>query len=229
MESHPRKKAVILIGAPGSGKGTQAEILAKKFNLFHLQTSRLIEPIINNQELVKNDPETAEVKRLWDAGELVPFTWVVKIMFNKIEEVDSGPMEGIVFDGSPRTIDEARLEIPLLNEIFNQDQVKIFYIRLGPEESFKRNSRRRICEANQHPIPNFEEFKDVAVCPQDGSRLIVRSLDDPEVIRERYKVFLRRTEPIIGYLKETGYKVFEINGEQSIDKVTQDILYELSK
>ena len=82
-----KKWAVILIGPPGSGKGTQAELLAEKFGLFHLETSKLGEEKINNPELVRKDQEVAEAKRLYNKGELFPPPWTVKIMVEKIREL----------------------------------------------------------------------------------------------------------------------------------------------
>lgn len=220
------KKLIILIGPPGSGKGTQAELLAKKFNLFNLRTSKLGEAKINDPELVKNDPEVAEAKRLYDQGDLFPPAWIEKIVMEKVKELASRG-ESIVFDGSPRTLPEAQSEMPIFTDLYGQDNIKVFYIKLSAEETLKRNSHRRICKANQHPIPNFKEFENITVCPEDGSDLIVRTLDDPEVIKERYDVFLRRTEPIIDFLKSKEYNVIEINGEQPIEKVHEDIVSQL--
>jgi len=228
LEGEHKKWAVFLIGPPGSGKGTQADLLAKRFGLVHVQTSKLGEEKINNQELIKNDPEIAEVKRLYDKGELFPPPWTVKIVLEKVQElVNQG--KGIIFSGSPRTIYEIEQELPYFENLFGKENIKVLNVKINEEESIIRNSHRKVCKANGHPIPNFEQFKNIQVCPQDGSEIIIRSLDTPETIKTRNEVYHRRTEPILAFLKGKGYNVIDINGEQPIDKVFQDILAEIEK
>mgnify|MGYP001589188611 FL=1 len=224
-----KKSVVILIGPPGSGKGTQAEFLSEKFNLFHLETSKLGEAKINAPELVKKDPETAEAKRQYDMGQLFPPPWTTKMVAEKIVEL-SGKNIGIVFSGSPRTLYEAENELPVLEKSYGKENIKVINISLSEEESVKRNTFRRICKANRHPIPNFPEFEDVKICPKDGSELITRTVLDaiPEKIRFRYQVYKERTEPVLAFLREKDYNIIEINGEQSIENVQKDILDKLN-
>lgn len=218
------KKIFVLIGAPGSGKGTQAELLAKKFNLYHLETSKLGEEKINNLELVKNDPEIREAKRLYDKGELFPPPWTTKLVLEKIRELVQ-ENKGVVFSGSPRTIFEAENEFPEFERIYGKENIYIFEIVLSEEESVKRNSVRKICKASRHSIPaTLPEFKNITVCPEDGSEIITRTLDKPELIRERYKVYLKETKPISDFLKNLGYEAKQIDGEQPIEKIYEDIL-----
>ncbi len=230
MKSEENKKwAVILIGPPGSGKGTQAELLAEKLGLVHLETSKLGEAKINNPELVKTDPEVAEAKRLYDMGQLFPPPWTVKIVLEKIEEL-AKENKGIIFSGSPRTLFEAEAELPVLKKLYGKENIKIMNIEINEHSSIERNTSRRICRKNRHPIPNFPEYKNLVYCPQDGSELITRpSLDaTPEKIQFRYQVYLERTEPVIGFFREKNYKIIEINGDQFIEKVFSDILEKLN-
>jgi len=226
------KQVVIFIAPPGAGKGTQANLLAEKFGFVHVETSKLGEAKIKDPELVKKDPEVAEAKRLYEKGELFPPPWTTKLVIEKIRELASEG-KGIVFSGSPRTLYEAEHELPEFEKLYGRDNIKIFYITLSEEESVKRNSERRICEKYHHPIPRPEydpKFKDITVCPWDGSPIITRpALDKPEVIRERYKVFLRDTAPVLDYLREKGYNIIEINGEQLIEKVFEDIVRHFKK
>ena len=228
LDSDHKKWAVFLIGPPGSGKGTQADLLAQRFDLVHIQTSKLGEEKINDQELVKNDPEIAEVKRLYDKGELFPPPWIVKIVLEKVKELAEQD-KGIVFSGSPRTIYEGENELPYFENLYGRENIKIINLKIGEEESIGRNSNRRICKASGHPIPNFESTKNITSCPQDGSEIITRSLDTPETIKTRNEVYRRRTEPILVFFKNKEYNVVDINGEQPIDKVYRDILQEISK
>lgn len=228
LRGEHKKWAVFLIGPPGSGKGTQADLLAERFGLVHIQTSKLGEEKINNPGLVKNDPEIAEIKRLYDKGELFPPPWTVKIVLEKVKELaEQG--KGTVFSGSPRTMYEAESELPYFENLYGKKNIKIINLRIGEEESVNRNSSRRICKASGHPIPNFENTKDLTSCPQDGSEIITRSLDTSETIKTRNEVYRRRTEPILALFGDKKYNIIKINGEQSIEKVFKDILKEISK
>lgn len=221
------KRIFVLIGAPGSGKGTQAELLAKKFNLYHLETSKLGEEKINNPDLVNSDPEVKEAKRLYDKGELFPPPWTTKLVLEKVREL-AQENKGAVFSGSPRTIFEAENEFPEFEKIYGKENTHVFEIVLSEEESVRRNSVRKICKASRHPIPaTLSEYKNITICPEDGSEVITRTLDKPELIRERYRVYLKETKPISDFLNKLGYKVKKINGEQPIEKVSEDILKNL--
>ena len=220
------KKIIILVGPPGSGKGTQADMLAEKLGLFHLQTSKLGEAKINDPEQVKNKPEVAEAKQLYDSGKLWPHAWTASLVIEKVEEM-AAQNKGIVLDGSPRVIHEAVLEMPIKKALYGQENIKAFEIKLSKEESIKRNSHRRICKLNQHPIPNFPEFENITTCPQDGSEIITRTLDNSGVLEKRYEVYQAETEPVVDFLKKEGYNLITINGEQPIEDVHRDILDKL--
>lgn len=211
---------IILIGPPGSGKGTQAELLAEKFGLFHLETSKLVEDAVKNAD--RDDKEYQAAKEAWISGKLVASETVVKLTLDKIKSIAENG-KGIVLSGSPRTLYEVEREFPLFESLYGWDNIKVINIKLSEEESVKRNSFRRICRINRHPIPNFPEFEGITKCPKDGSSIITRALDNPEVIKVRYKTYLEETEPVLDFLRNKGYKIIEIKGEQPIDEVFEDI------
>ena len=215
------KQVIIFIAPPGAGKGTQANLLAEKFGLVHVETSKIIEAKLKDAD--PNDLVMAEEKREWLSGELNTPAIIKDWLLGKVREL-AAENKSIVLSASPRTLYEAEAGIPEFEKLYGRDNIKIFYITLSEEESVKRNSGRRICEKNRHPIPNFPEYQNLTACPQDDSPLITRALDKPEVIRERYKVYKAETEPVLDYLKQQNYKVIEINGEQPIEKVFDDIL-----
>ena len=220
MSGENKKQVIILIGPPGSGKGTQAEFLADKFSLFHLETSKLVEDAIKSAD--PNDEEFAAAQKAWSLGKLVESKTIVRLTLGKVKNIaESG--KGIVLSGSPRTLYEIEKELPVFENLYGIDNIKVFNIKLSEEESVKRNSFRRICKASRHSIPNFPEYKDINACPKDGSEIITRALDNPEIIKVRYKTYLEETEPVIGFLKNKGYRIIEINGEQPIDKIFEDI------
>jgi len=214
------KRLVILIAPPGAGKGTQAELLAKKFGLFHLETSKIIKKIFADAD--SKDTEISEAKKVYLAGGLVEPKLVAKWFTDEaIKLIHDGL--SLVLSGSPRTLYEAEFDMPILEKLFGKENIKIFNIVLSETESVKRNSGRRVCEARGHSIPNFPEFQNTAKCPEDGSPIIKREDDNPKVIKRRYEVYLKETEPVLDYFKKNNFSVIEINGEQSIEKVFEDI------
>lgn len=218
------KQVIIFIAPPGAGKGTQAEKIAEKFSLAHIETSKIIEAKFKVAD--PNDLEIQKEKQKWLAGDLTTPTLFAGWFNEEVREL-AGQGQSIVTSGSLRTVVEAEIVLPELEKLYGKENIKVFYITLSEEESIKRNSARRICRANRHPIPRGDydpKFQDITSCPWDNSPIITRALDKPEVIKERYKVFWNETAPVLDYLRQCGYKVIEINGEQPIEKVTEDIL-----
>lgn len=215
------QQVIIIIGPPGSGKGTQADLISENFGFYHFETSKMIEEKIRNGD--QDDPIIAREKHLWESGGLNTPDLVTKWFLDKIMELSKNGYS-LVMSGSPRTIFEGEAEIPLFENLYGKNNIKIIHINLSKEESIKRNSSRRICKANRHSIPNLPEYFDLQACPKDGSELETRKLDNPETIALRYQVYLERTQPLLSLFHEKGYKVIEIEGEQSIDMVYSDII-----
>jgi len=224
------KQIIILLGPPGAGKGTQAQLLSGRMDLYYLETSKLIENKIMNAEkrdIVeingKKYPLLKE-KELWENGKLCspPFAaWLIK---NRVERL-SQQEESLVIAGSPRTVYEGNQLTPFLKELYGESNIKVILIELSPEQSIFRNSHRRICELMRHPILYNEETKILTKCPLDGSSLQKREkLDDPETIKERIKEYKNRTFPLIDYLKKQGLLVEKVDGDQSVAGVFEDIM-----
>ncbi|MDP3954211.1 MAG: nucleoside monophosphate kinase [bacterium] len=228
MAQYSGKKIISLIGPIGSGKGTQADKLAEELNMHHFDTSRVLRKFL--AAALPDDQEARKEKELYQAGELLSPPFVCRVLLGEIR-VLLADINGVVFSGSPRTVYEFECELPAFDELVGAENVHLFYIELSKEEAIKRNSARLVCEKNRHPIPNlpgYEEARKLMVCPKDGSRLIKRSLDSAEMIAKRYDVYLRDTKPILDKAKELGYKFIEINGDQTIEKVHEDIRMHLS-
>lgn len=213
-------KVIFLMGPIASGKGTQADILAKKFGLFHFETSQFLEAQMDK-------PEFAKQKEQYHSGQWMDPYWVADIVNGEaLKFIEKG--QGLVFSGSPRTVEESTKIIPFFEEKVGKDNILFFNVNLSEQEAVKRSISRRICKASRHPVPNFPEFQNLTVCPEDGSELVTRFLDKPELVSRRYQEYLNRTVPIFDFLKERGYSILEVNGEQSIEKVSQDIERHLS-
>lgn len=207
------QQAVIFTGPPGSGKGTQADILAEEYGFFHLESSKVIENKIASA--AADDAVLQNEKERWLTGKLNTPALVRDWIIERIEELASQG-ESIVFSGSFRTLYEAEAEIPLMERLFGHHNVHIFNLDISKEKSIERNSSRRICKAKRHPIPRY---LDVTTCPKDGSELVTRELDTPETIAVRYDEYLKETAPVLGYFRGKGYDVIDIDGDTTVEAV----------
>jgi len=220
---------IIIMGPPGSGKGTQAFLLAEKFNLYRLETSKIIEKNLLN--IKKNDFVVVsgkkyslfKEKKLRQSGKWMDPPLITVWVKNKIRElVKEG--KGIALDGSPKTLYEGKELTPLLKKLYGASNIKIILIKQRPEVSIWRNSKRRICELMRHSILYTKETAKLKTCPLDGSKLVSREDSDPEVIRGKLKEFKERTLPLVDYFKKEGFKINEVDGEKSVSDVFNDIL-----
>lgn len=217
------KQAIILLGAPGSGKGTQANLIADRFDLHHLETSKLLEKAfqqakkddfieVNNKKYFLSDEE-----KTWEDGGLCSTPFVLTLVAEKAKQLVD---KGMVLSSSPRTIEEAEILMPVLKELYD---VKVFFLELSLEQSIWRNSHRRICQLGRHPILHNDQNNQLSNCPIDGSELIKRSLDDPKIIEKRFEVFKQLTFPLVEYFQKSDFPFHAINGEQSVAQVFLDI------
>jgi len=217
-------QVIILVGPPGSGKGTQAELLADDFDFYNLESSKIIETKIHENT---DNPMLKEAQANFKNGKLVDPKLVASWIVDTIRNI--GAKQSMVFSGSFRTIQEAEIETPIIEELFGNKNVHIINIQLDGGKSVERNTNRRICKANRHPIPNFPEFKNITTCPKDGSELIKRILDNEETMRVRYATYMEETTPVLDYFRNRGYTILEINGDQGIREVHDDIMRGLDK
>ena len=222
--TNDKKWAAIIVGPPGSGKDTQAELLARELRLTEIKTSDIINDKFAQAD--PNNPFMQEQIARKKAGELVDSKIVERWVEEAVHTAAAGDT-GIVLTGSPRTLEEAQVIMPILDNLYDKNTIKVVLITLSEEESVKRNSKRRVCQANGHPIWDTEQNKDLTACPEDGSPIILRGDDTPETIINRYQVYLRETAPVLDWLKSQGYNIATVNGEQSIEDVHRDMLNSL--
>ena len=225
------KRAVIIYGPPGAGKGTQANLLSWKRGFIHFDTGRYLEQVVHNPENQK-DPKIKEQAKLFDSGILLDPVWVLNVVKEKTKDI-SGAGFDIVYSGSPRTLYEAfgdkKTEglISVLEKEYGKKNIHVFLLKVRSESSIFRNSHRKVCSVCDTPILYGEETHKHRNCPLCGGKLRTRTLDKPEIIKIRLKEYENRTKPIAAELKRRGYKIVEINGEPAPDKVHSAILKKL--
>lgn len=218
-------KAVIVYGPPGSGKGTQADLLARKYNLIHLDTGRYLESLFRSPT-AKKDPILKREKALFDSGKLCTPEWVLKITKEEAERIARAGYS-IVFSGSPRTMFEAFGEgktkglLEALAKAYGKKNISVVLLSVRDETSIKRNSHRLVC--SQCGLPKLESAS-LGHCPLCAGPMRTRSLDKPEVIKVRLKEYRERTYPIVAEMKKHGFKVSKINGEPLPYKVSDTIV-----
>jgi adenylate kinase len=188
---------LILFGPPGAGKGTQAERLEEDFRLPFISTGEML------RANVKEGTELGQqAKQYMDGGELVPDDLIVAMAAERLEEEDA--RDGFILDGFPRTLEQAKALDRQLAELGRRVTAAIL-IDVPDDEVIRRLSGRRVCvKAGHNYHVEFDPPKRVGICDQDGSRLIQRDDDEPEVIKNRLRVYHEQTEPLIAYYDDQG-------------------------
>ncbi len=225
-----KQKVIILYGPPGSGKGTQAELLVKKFNFVHFDTGRYLENLFSfpKKEDLK-DPVFLKEKENFESGKLCDPSWVLRIVKRETDKIFKSGFS-LVFSGSPRTLYEAFGDkkeeglISFLIKRFKKENIYIFFLKVKAEDSIIRNSHRRICSVCGLPFLKEAKIENCVFC---GGKLKERVLDKKEVIKVRLIEFKKRTYPIIKEIKKRKMKFFEIDGKKMPYVVHQAILKKL--
>ena len=207
---------IILIGAQGSGKGTQAELLEKALGVPHVASGDLFRKAFDEKTELG-----LKAKAYVDRGELVPDDLTVAMVLGRLEEPDC--RNGVILDGFPRTVAQAQALDKGLQEAGRQIDL-VIYLNVPREELRSRLSGRYICRANQH-VYNVHSHppKVPGVCDLDGSELYQRSDDTGEAVQRRLDIFFNETIQLLDYYGGQ-HKLREVNGNQQIDQVQADLL-----
>ncbi len=212
---------LILFGAPGVGKGTQAKILSSKFNILHISTGDILRAAVKEKT-----PLGIKAKEIMDKGELVPDDIMIGIIKDTLQQEKC--RNGFILDGFPRTVAQAEALDKLLTELHIND-VKLLAIQANEEEIIKRLSSRRACKVCNN-IFNLNDIEDPTKCPSCGAEnsLYQRSDDKEDVIRNRLKVYNSTTKPVLDYY-EKSRKVIYVDGLGNVDEVSENIFKSLSE
>jgi len=212
---------IILLGAPGAGKGTQADSLSSELNLPHIASGDLF------REALKKETELGLLaKSYMERGELVPDEVTIKMILQRIEMPDC--VSGCLFDGFPRTLAQAEaLDKGLADKGKSID--KVLYIKVSNEELLKRLGGRWLCQNCQTPYHLITAPPKVpGKCDKCGGELYQREDDKKETVKERLRVFFAQTIPIVDYYRGQS-KLIEVNGNQGIQEVAKEIMLSLRK
>jgi adenylate kinase len=205
---------IIMLGAPGAGKGTQADVLAKETGLPRIASGDLF-----RQALGEKTELGLLAKSYMDRGELGPDEITIKMILERISLPDCA--SGCLFDGFPRTLEQAEALDKFLAEQ-GKGIDKAVYIKVAEEELMKRLSGRWICRNCQTPYHMVTSPpKTPGICDKCGGELYQRPDDKEETVRERLKVFFSQTVPILDYYRKQS-KLIEVNGNRTIQEVANE-------
>jgi adenylate kinase len=210
---------LIIFGPQGSGKGTQADKLAEKFNLEHIETGLIFREIAReNSELGKT------IKNLNDHKEMIPDEITVEVLKEFLQKIPSN--QGLILDSAPRTVGQIDLVEKLLEEL-GRPIDRAIYIKLPMEESIARISKRYACTVcYRHFVIDKHIKSSDDPCPTCGGPIMQRGDDTPEGIAKRLKTFYQVTVPVIEHYKEKGILI-EVDGHKSVEEVFEDITNKL--
>jgi adenylate kinase len=211
---------ILLIGAPGAGKGTQAEKLTRNFGLKHIASGDLFRKAYEEQTELG-----LKAQRYVDLGELVPDDITIPMVIRHIEEPES--MNGVLLDGFPRTLVQAQALDTELQK-FNRKLDLVIYLKVSRGELLQRLGGRFFCQANQHVYHvKYHPPKVSGICDLDGSKLYQRPDDAGEAMRRRLVIYFNETIQVLEYYSQQQ-KLREIDGNQNIDQVQNALLEEIN-
>jgi len=211
---------LIIFGAPGVGKGTQAKILSSKLNVPHISTGDILREAVKNKT-----PLGLKAQEIMNKGELVPDEIMIGIIRDTLSKPES--KKGFLLDGFPRTIKQAEAFDSLMKELKIKDY-HVISLSADDEELVKRLSNRRACKSCQ-TIFSYDEIKGEDKCPKCGAEgsFYQRNDDKEDVIRNRLKVYKSNTKPVLDHY-EKQRRVIEVNGIGSIEDVNKNIMDSLN-
>lgn len=209
---------IVILGPQGAGKGTQAVLLAERYRLEHIEIGSMLRHLA---ERATPTPFTRKVARYLAAGRLVPFTWVLALLDQRLHRMPAS--RGIVLDGSPRRLSEARAWTRALWERYGRTVDAAILLTITRRESIRRLSRRLLCtRCRRSSTLGTDVPSSASRCPACGGTLVRRNDDQPRAIARRLAIFKRETHPVIKYFAAHGM-LRKVRGEQTVPAVFRDV------
>jgi len=214
-------KYIVLLGPPGAGKGTQAQIISEKYGLAHISSGDIF------RENLKAQTELGKLAQGYmNRGELVPDDVTIAMIKERLSRPDC--VAGVLLDGFPRTPAQAEALSSMLAETHAKIN-SVLYISVPSEVLVERLSGRWTCKAQGHVYhEKFNPPVDARKCDLDGSELYQREDDQPATVERRIRVYIEQTAPLIAFYRSAGVLV-EVDGTQPIDAVTKKMLEAIAK
>jgi adenylate kinase len=211
---------IVLLGPPGAGKGTQAALISQETGLVHVSSGDIFRENLKNET-----PLGKQAQAYMDRGELVPDDLTIAMVKDRLGQPDC--QKGALLDGFPRTPPQAEALAASLAE-WGVGVDLVPYISVPEEELIERLSGRWTSQSGRVYHAKYNPPKVPGRCDVDGSSLYQREDDKPETVKNRIKVYLQQTTPLIDYYRKQGLLV-EVDGTKSIEEVGQDLLAAIGK
>lgn len=212
-------KRLIILGAPGVGKGTQAKRLQEDFGWVHVSTGDMLRDAMREETSLGN-----EAKAYIEKGELVPDEIMVGLVGNRLNQEDC-LRRGFILDGFPRTVPQAEKLDDLLERL-DLELDGVVSIDVSREEIVRRLSQRVVCEKCGYVITTKEDLEEGQKCPSCGGRLVRRKDDEPETIRHRLEVYEEQTRSLIRYYEDRNL-LWVVDGLGTVDEIYTKVLFSL--
>ena len=201
---------LLLYGAPGSGKGTQANFLRARFGIPHIATGDML-----RAEIAAGTALGRQAQPILAAGKYVSDEIMIGIVRNRLSQADCAP--GFIMDGFPRTVPQAEALDQLMSDLGKRFD-RVIYLEVPVEELLERLSGRLVCPRCQRTYP-----PGTVACEADGSELSQREDDKPEAVRPRIEIYLEKTVPVLDHYRGGGL-VSEIDGRGTIEEISSQVL-----
>ena len=222
MKRSKKPTAILIMGPQGSGKGTQAKLIAKKFGFEY----------VGSGDSLRAEQKTGsftgrKIIKVMNRGELIPNFALLNVLGDVLEKLKKKPkIKGVVLDGWNRMMIESIMVDEALEWYEWNKNVKVILVNISKKESYNRLTKRRQCKKCGQLIPWIGEFKNLKKCDKCGGELVTRPDDTLASIKKRLEEYKNKTIPVVNLYKKRG-ELIVINGEQSIENVFKDILKQL--
>jgi adenylate kinase len=215
------QRAVIFLGPPGAGKGTQAQELARRYGVPHLSTGDML-----RENIALGNSLGEQAKPLMARGELVPDSIILKMVAARIERPDCS--FGFVFDGFPRTVAQAQWLGELLRQHGLKQPVVVHFV-IDPALLMRRITGRRMCKTGGEIYNIYDRPPKVAgICDADGGELVQRPDDREEIVAPRLGAYAKMTAPLAAYYRRLG-RLEDVDASKSVEEVSKRVLEIVSK